>query len=77
MKLVLCIDTHMDILSVLIRIANKFIYFFFYFYTQYNVEETTMIFVCSMVLHLLIEAPFNNIRKLIFDKKMVTVKKLD
>jgi hypothetical protein len=35
--------------------------------------------LCSLALHLFIEAPFNNLRKLIFDKKQppVAVKKIE
>lgn len=39
-----------------------------------------MILICSVILHLVIEAPFHNIRKLIFDKRVdskATVKKID
>lgn len=44
---------------------------------QYNVEEFTTIVVCSVALHLFIEAPFNNLRRLIFDKKTIAAKKID
>lgn len=44
---------------------------------QYNIEEFTSIVVCSLALHLFIEAPFNNIRKLLFDKKPIAAKKID
>jgi hypothetical protein len=48
-------------------------------FSQYNVEEFTSIMLCSLALHLFIEAPFNNLRKLIFDKKQppVAVKKIE
>lgn len=44
---------------------------------QYNVEEFTTIVACSLALHLFVEAPFNNIRKLIFDKKPIAAKKIE
>lgn len=51
---------------------------FFSFQQQYNVEEFTSIVICSLALHLFIEAPFNNLRKLIFDKKQhIAIKKID
>jgi hypothetical protein len=47
------------------------------FHLQYDFEELTSIVVCSMILHLFIEAPFNNLRKLMFDKKPIETKKID
>lgn len=70
-----------------IHVSNPEIYLSFnlglvcgYNKQQYNIEEFSMIIICSIVLHLLIEAPFNTIRKLIFDKRVdskATVKKID
>jgi peptidoglycan/LPS O-acetylase OafA/YrhL len=42
---------------------------------QLNTEEFLTIFLASFVLHLFVEAPFNNIRKLMFDKKIVEIEK--
>ena len=47
------------------------------FCLQYDFEELTSIVVCSLILHLFIEAPFNNLRKLLFDKKSTATKKID
>ncbi|CRK95963.1 CLUMA_CG009406, isoform A [Clunio marinus] len=44
---------------------------------MYNVEEFSSIIICSLALHLFIEAPFNNVRKIIFDKKPIATKKID
>lgn len=47
------------------------------FQQQYNVEEFTSIVIFSLALHLFVEAPFNNLRKIIFDKKPIAIKKID
>jgi hypothetical protein len=58
-----------------VHVYHMYLFVCVFVHVQYNVEEFSTILISSIVLHLLIEAPFNNIRKIIFDKKMVTTNK--
>jgi len=45
---------------------------------MFNLEEFIAIILASVALHVLVEAPFNNLRKLMFDKSAsIRVKKVE
>lgn len=56
---------HMTI-KVLLKCHNK--KYFIFIWLQFHLNELLLIFICAFLMTLLVELPFGNIKKIIFDK---------